>query len=91
MKKSFFSSSNLSAPGVSEEPNLQVNFDATNAVTDASCEPICEAMVVRSGSAQRDNTLSTVGENPDPPEAFYSTLINPYQSLLWNLYLQAHS
>lgn len=76
MKKPFFHLSIPGASGVSGEPNSEANFDATNAVTDASCEPNCEATVVRPGSApQEGNALSTLGGNPEPPEAFYSQCI----------------
>lgn len=74
MKKPFFPSSVTGAARASVEPNLSGNFDATNAVEDASCARVYEATVVRPGSAQRDNTLCTLRGNPEPPEACFSTL-----------------
>lgn len=74
MKKPFFHSCVPGTSGVSGEPNLEANFDATNAVSDASCEPSYEATVVRDGSAPEGNTLSTLGGNPEPPEAFLKVL-----------------
>lgn len=71
MKKLFFSSSLSDASGASGERNFEANFDAKSVADEASCEPNYGATVVRDGSVLEDNTLCTLGGNPEPPEEYF--------------------
>ncbi|WVR22156.1 MAG: hypothetical protein [Malazfec virus 7] len=82
MKKHFFSTTQKQAPlGCSDEAQNVANFDATNAVKDASCarnlEPIIAAPQGRKRSnscllpnerSESINTLQALGTAPESPK-----------------------